>query len=94
MPKRPAAMTRPGIQRGPTLGQALAVVAAAGLLLAPPAHAYVDPGTGSFVLQLLLALFFGIAFTVRRFWRGLLRSLGKSAGEDERSDRDAPVDPR
>ena len=32
------------------------------------AYAYVDPGTGSYVLQLLLAAFFGLLFTIKVFW--------------------------
>lgn len=32
------------------------------------AHAYVDPGTGSFIVQIIIGLFFGAAYTVRRFW--------------------------
>lgn len=73
----------------------LVVAAAVGASLVPaePAHAYVDPGTGSFVLQILLALFFGVAFTLRRAWRGLLRSVGL-APEEERSEADAPDEPR
>jgi hypothetical protein len=66
---------------------------ASSLLLAEPAHAYVDPGTGSFLLQILLALFFGVAFTLRRVWRGLLRAISR-VSEGNRSEADAPVDPQ
>src|SRR5690554_2073266 len=52
----------------PSVCSAAALALAATLLAARPAHAYVDPGTGSFVLQLLLAAFFGVAFTFRRAW--------------------------
>lgn len=30
--------------------------------------AYLDPGSGSFFLQLLLAGLFGFLFTAKRFW--------------------------
>ncbi|MDI7275208.1 MAG: hypothetical protein QME94_04445 [Anaerolineae bacterium] len=47
------------------------VLLCACLLLAfpPPAHAYLDPGTGSLVVQLLVAGLLGVALTVRLFWR-------------------------
>jgi hypothetical protein len=32
------------------------------------AYAYVDPGTGSFIVQILIGMFFGAAYAVRRFW--------------------------
>jgi hypothetical protein len=42
------------------------------LLLGPvSARAYVDPGTGSYMLQLLLAGLFGAALTVKVYWRRL-----------------------
>lgn len=41
------------------------------LLLQPNAYAYIDPGTGAFVLQFLLAGFFGAAFAIKLYWRNL-----------------------
>ena len=40
-------------------------------LLALPrvALAYLDPGTGSYVIQMILASFFLISFTFKTFWR-------------------------
>lgn len=32
------------------------------------AYAYLDPGTGSYVLQLLIAAVLGAAFAVKLFW--------------------------
>ncbi|MBI3159035.1 MAG: hypothetical protein HYZ26_05495 [Chloroflexi bacterium] len=55
-------------------------------LLADPA--YLDPGSGSFILQVLLASLVGIGFAFRGFWARLL-GRGKSASED---DDDEPVD--
>ena len=39
------------------------------LLLAKPVHAYVDPGTGSYVLQLVLAFIFGGLFGIKLYWK-------------------------
>ncbi len=53
-------------------------------------HAYVDPGTGNYLLQLLLAGLFGALFAVKVFWgkirrvvahlQALLRNEKKDAG--------------
>jgi hypothetical protein len=40
------------------------------LLLAPsPAHAYLDPGTGSYAVQLLIGSLLGGLFAIGLFWR-------------------------
>jgi hypothetical protein len=38
-------------------------------------HAYLDPGTGSYVLQLLIAFVIGALFAIKVFWRKLLGSI-------------------
>jgi hypothetical protein len=45
-------------------------------LLAPlDAHAYIDPGTGSLILQGLVALFVGAAFTLKTFFRERIKPV-------------------
>ncbi|MCL6430639.1 MAG: hypothetical protein K6V36_07215 [Anaerolineae bacterium] len=39
------------------------------LAFPPPAYAYLDPGTGSLIVQLLVAGLLGVALTIRLFWR-------------------------
>ena len=39
------------------------------LLVVPVANAYVDPGTGSYVFQVLIGIFLGAAVAVKVFWR-------------------------
>ena len=68
----------------------------AALSIPSAAHAYVDPGTGSYFLQILLAGILGGAFAVRIYWRRIRRFLarrgpgrdnleeGRQAGEDGR----------
>jgi len=34
----------------------------------PEVHAYLDPGTGSMVLQILLASILGFLFTLKTYW--------------------------
>lgn len=49
-----------------------ACVAAAALVVwASPAYAYLDPGTGSYALQILLAALFGALFTIKVYWQKL-----------------------
>ncbi len=40
-------------------------------LFARPAHAYLDPGTGSYVFQFLIAGLVGAIFVIKSFWRNL-----------------------
>jgi len=53
------------------------------------AHAYVDPGTGSYVIQIIIAALAGIAFAVKIYWgriKGLFfksSSEGQGTGSDE-----------
>jgi membrane protease YdiL (CAAX protease family) len=60
-----------------------------GLLLLTPgqAHAYLDPGSGSYIFQLLLAALVGALFAIRIYW-GRIKSffqklLSKETGESE-----------
>ncbi len=39
------------------------------LALAKPAHAYLDPGTGSYLIQILIGFAAGGAYLVKLFWR-------------------------
>ncbi|MDZ4786167.1 MAG: hypothetical protein SGJ02_08835 [bacterium] len=41
------------------------------LLIPNLAQAYLDPGTGSVILQSLIAVALGAAFTIKTYWRRL-----------------------
>ena len=67
----------------------------AGLLLlicARDAHAYLDPGSGSYILQLALAGLLGASLAVKIFWTRIkvflsgLSARGKSGKQDEGND--------
>jgi len=51
-------------------------------IAARPAHAYIDPGTGSYLLQLLVGGLFAAAFVLKAFWgkigTGLSRALRRT----------------
>lgn len=61
-------------QQNPVL---IAIVSSVALMLASaPASAYLDPGSGSALLQGILAAFAAIALTLKLYWHRLLRLLG------------------
>lgn len=51
-----------------------------------PAHAYVDPGSGSFFLQMLAAGAVGVVFHFRRFFGRLFSRGKKPLGAEDLSD--------
>jgi hypothetical protein len=55
---------------------------------AAPAWAYLDPGTGSMILQVLLGGFAGLALVGRLYWRRFLVLIGL------RSETVAPTEPQ
>jgi hypothetical protein len=55
------------------------------------AHAYLDPGTGSYVLQLALAALVGTLFAIRLFWNRIKSFFGNLLSKqegDEQNDRE------
>jgi len=59
----------------------LAVLAS--LLLVREAHAYLDPGTGSYILQILIAGLVGGAFMLKVFWGRIVEFFSKSSSKSE-----------
>ena len=49
-----------------------------------PALAYIDPGTGSYLIQLLIAAAVGLAFGVKLYWRKIKALFMSRTKEDER----------
>jgi energy-coupling factor transporter transmembrane protein EcfT len=47
------------------------------LLTSMPFHtdAYLDPGTGSFVAQIIIATFATVLFSIKLFWRKIINSI-------------------
>jgi hypothetical protein len=53
------------------------------------ARAYVDPGTGSYFLQILIAGLLGAAFAVKLYWRKIRRFLmGSVFGRNRREEEE------
>jgi hypothetical protein len=40
-------------------------------MLPRPAHAYLDPGSGSYIFQIIIGALLGAAFAVKIYWRKL-----------------------
>ena len=45
----------------------------------PVLFAYIDPGAGSYMLQLALAGLLGAGYTIRRFWTRIVALFGRSS---------------
>jgi hypothetical protein len=48
--------------------------------------AYIDPGSGSFLVQALVASAAGIAVAVRRYWSEIKAFFGRSSDSDADGD--------
>ena len=56
------------------------------------AHAYVDPGSGSMLLQLLLGGVAGLVVIAKLYWHRLLRVLRLGGRDGERAALDEDAD--
>jgi tellurite resistance protein TehA-like permease len=50
------------------------------------AHAYLDPGTGSYIIQIAIATFVGALFAIRLFWRRI-KAFFKRQSSHQEADR-------
>lgn len=60
-------------------------------ILAGPLHkplAYLDPGSGSFILQILLASLLAGMLFFKNFWRGLFGKFRKPSPPDETDENE------
>jgi hypothetical protein len=55
------------------------------LLFAKNSEAYIDPGSGSYVLQLLVASFFAILFALKMFWRNIKAFFFRTGGKNNQN---------
>ena len=61
-----------------SLGLSLFLISAAiSMAQIKTVHAYIDLGTGSFLLQMLLATFFASLFTIKDFWSRLTKRVSQ-----------------
>lgn len=66
---------------------AIAVLALVFCLTPLPAFAYIDPGTGSFVIQGIIAAVVGAGVALKMFWHRIAGIFGgKTSREDDEAD--------
>lgn len=54
-----------------------------------PVLAYLDPGSGSYILQFIVAGLLGLAFAVKTYWKKLLLMFNRSRDKaDARNDEE------
>lgn len=53
-----------------------------GLVFSSSAFAYLDPGAGSFILQMLIAGILGALFTIKMYWYKLKMFVAKLFGKE------------
>lgn len=70
------------------------VLVAAGIFgaLATPAHAYIDPGVGGMLLQLLLGGLAGAAVILRLYWQRVTDTFYRLTGQPEKISQPAEPD--
>lgn len=77
------------VKRHRTLEPLLLLLVFTYFMFPKKAHAYIDPGTGSYMLQLAIGSFLAAFFVVRGYWRRLMATVrGKRGTEDAGSNSD------
>lgn len=65
----------------------LPVIALGIFLLVRPAYGYIDPGTGSYVLQILLGVLLTALYTLKIYWRHVVRFLRDTFTRKRRGEK-------
>lgn len=50
------------------------------------AQAYVDPGTGSYIIQIIVGIFFGTVYATKGLWKGLLQKIRKRRNKENNTN--------
>jgi hypothetical protein len=58
----------------------------------PEKLAYLDPGSGSFILQVILATLLASLFFLKSFWRRVIGVFRRPEKPEESNPKDAPGD--
>jgi hypothetical protein len=53
-----------------------------------PVYAYVDPGTGSYIIQLVLGFVFGGLFAVKLYWGKIKQFFSNPSKKEKRKDKE------
>jgi hypothetical protein len=59
-------------------------------VLAKVAAAYIDPGTGSYALQIAIAFLVGLAFSIKVFWKKIVAFVRRTFSRKRGTGVDVP----
>lgn len=59
------------------------------LVFSTPSYAYLDPGTGSYMLQLLIGVLIGAAFAIRFYWKKIWSFIGNRLSRRRKNEEEA-----
>jgi len=63
----------------------MSILAAGCLLLFPVRiYSYIDPGTGSYIFQIIIAAFVAVSFAVKVYWHKIKKFLGQLFAKKEK----------
>ena len=65
-------------------------VVAIRLIFPQPAFAYLDPGTGSYIIQLLIGAVLGGGYLIKTYWREIKTKFNQLTKKDSQDD-DQPI---
>ena len=68
----------------PYLGLSIVIVLIIGVSRSVHANAYLDPGSGSYLLQLLLSALFALIIATKSLWQRAVDVVRKSVGGKQR----------
>ena len=74
------------------VGWQFVLVAFAIIFMASPAQAYIDPGVGGMLLQLLLGGVAGVVVIMRLYWERVTLTVRKVFGLKESKEKSTPED--
>ena len=65
--------------------QGMILLAIVGTLLFPEyVYSYIDPGTGSYVFQIIIAAFVAVSFMAKIYWRKITKFFGRLFSKKEK----------
>ena len=64
------------------------------LLGISPAYAYLDPGTGSMIIQMTIAGILSIGFTMKLYWYRIKGGFNRMLGREVAESPESPVNPK
>jgi len=76
------------MKRSRCLANSVVLVVLLLLIFTRDAHAYIDPGTGSYILQLIIAGLVGALFAVKIYWRKIKAFFSNPFSKEQEKEDD------